>query len=121
MLLKIGNLNLGKIFFLSAHCRSLRFTNTPMHGYRLNNHTIRTTDVIKEDICKMKCYQEPNCVSYNFKKKTEDNRQHKCDLNNATYEHDNEHSGDLVYSEDYVYRGAQVRIKDCKYFIEAFY
>ena len=88
----------------------------PMHCYRLKNHTIRTTDVINEDFCKMECYQEANCISYNFKKKKEDNGRHKCDLNNATYEHDNEHSGDLVNSEDYVYHGAEVHIKDCNYF-----
>jgi len=42
---------------------------------------------------------EPNCVSYNFNKKEAANGQHKCDLNSATYEHDNEHSGDLAKNE----------------------
>jgi len=50
---------------------------------------------------------EPNCVSYNFDEKEDTNGQNKCDLNNATYEHDNEHSGDLAKSESYVYRGAE--------------
>ncbi len=59
----------------------------------------------------MQCYQEPNCVSYNFKKKEEANGQHKCDLNNATFGHDNEHAGDLEKSEHYVYRGAEVNMK----------
>ena len=54
---------------------------------------------------------EPNCVSYNFNKKEEANGRHKCDLNNATYEHDNEHSGDLGKSGNYAYRGAEVSIK----------
>ena len=43
--------------------------------------------------------------------KEEANGQHKCDLNNATYEHDNEHSGDLEKNESYMYRGAEVNIK----------
>ena len=72
---------------------------------------IRTIDVNNEDICQLQCYLEPNCVSDNFNKKEEENGQHQCDLNNATYEHDNEHSGDLSKNENYVHRGAEVNIK----------
>ena len=68
---------------------------------------------MNEDFCEMQCYLEPNCVSYNFKNSGE----HKCDLNNATYEHDNERSGDLEKNDNYVYRGAEVslRFKSWKY------
>ena len=59
----------------------------------------------------MQCYLEPNCVSYNFNKKEEENGKHKCDLNNVTYEHDNEHSSSLKKTERYVYRGAEVNIQ----------
>ncbi|XP_078348538.1 uncharacterized protein LOC144633566 [Oculina patagonica] len=90
-----------------GQCRNLKFTSAHIHGYRLKNHVIRTIDVINEDICEWQCYLEPNCVSYNYKKKEEANGGHKCDLNNATYEHDNEHSGDLGKSKNYVYRGAE--------------
>ena len=72
---------------------------------------IRTTDAISEDICQVKCLFEPNCVSYNFKTEANTGEKHNCDLNNATYEHDNEHSGDLVKKENYVYRGAEVDIE----------
>ena len=68
---------------------------------------IRTVGVINEDICQLQCYLEPNCVSYNFKKEEETNGGHKCDLNNATNEHDN----DLAESKTYVYRGAEVNIQ----------
>ena len=74
----------------------------------MNSHVIRTIGVMNEDICQLQCYLEPNCVSYNFNKKEEANGRHKCDLNNATYEHHNEHSGDLALDESYVYRGAEV-------------
>jgi len=105
----------GLVFVLFAslfpdaqgHCRNLRFTIDPIHGYRLENHVIRTIDVINEDICQLKCYMEPNCVSYNFNKKEEANGQHKCDLNNATSKHHNIHSGDLAKNESYVYREAE--------------
>ena len=93
-------------FAFSGHCRNLRFRSAPLYGHRLNNHVIRTIDVMNEDFCEMQCYLEPNCVSYNFK----NNGEHKCDLNNATYG-DNEHSGDLAENENYVYRGAEVRMK----------
>ena len=61
---------------------------------------------MNEDFCELQCYMEPNCV--NFDKKEEANERHKCDLNNTTYERDNEHSDDLAKNENYVYRGAEV-------------
>jgi len=94
-----------------GQCRNLRFTSAPIHGHRLNNHVIRTIGVMNEDFCELQCYMEPNCVSYNFDEKEDANGQNKCDLNNATYEHDNEHSCDLAKSESYVYRGAEVSMK----------
>ena len=92
----------------SGQCRNLKFTSASIHGYRLDNHVIRTISVMNEDFCQMQCYMEPNCVSYNFNMKEEANGQHKCDLNNATFEHGNEHSGHLAKNETYVYRGAEV-------------
>ena len=62
----------------------------------------------------MQCYQEPNCVSYNFKKMEENNGQHKCDLNDVTYDH-NEHSSDFERNLDFVYRGAEVNVKGYTY------
>ena len=59
----------------------------------------------------MKCLLEPNCVSYNFKTEANTGGKHKCDLNNASYEHDNEHSGDLAKKKSYLYRGAEVEIE----------
>ena len=49
-------------------------------------------------------------MSYNFNK-SEETGQHKCDLNNATYEHDNKDSGDLAKNENYVHRGAKVNVE----------
>ena len=99
----------------SGQCRELRFTSAPIHGCRLKNHVIRTIRVSNEDICEWQCYLEPNCVSYNFRNEKEANGEHKCDLNNATYEHDNEHAGDLVRNITYVYRGAEVNIRKICY------
>ncbi|CAH3124373.1 unnamed protein product, partial [Pocillopora meandrina] len=87
-------------------CRNLLFTSFPKPGYRLENHTVRTIEVFDEDLCRLQCYLEPNCVSYNFHKLRQASGTHKCDLNNATIEHD----GELVKNESYVYRGAEVRM-----------
>ena len=98
-------------FHSSGQCRRLRFTIGPIHGQRLENHVIRTIDTISENFCKVKCLLEPNCVSYNFKTEGNTGRKHECELNHASFEHDNEHSGDLVKKENYVYRGAEVDIE----------
>ena len=54
----------------------------------------------------MQRYLELNCVSYNFNKTKQESGQHKCDLNNATYDHG--HRGDLKKNRKYLYRGAEV-------------
>ena len=59
----------------------------------------------------MRCLLEPNCVSYNFKTDANTDGKHRCDLNNASYEHDNEHPGDLAKKKSYLYRGAEVDIE----------
>ena len=89
-----------------GNCRNLKFTSFPKPGYRLENHTVRTIEVFDEDLCRLQCYLEPNCVSYNFHKLRQASGTHKCDLNNATIEHDE----DLVKNESYIYRGAEVRM-----------
>ena len=52
----------------------------------------------------LQCYLEPNCVSYNFCEIKHSSGKHKCDLNNATIEHDE----DLVEYKSFIYRGAEV-------------
>ncbi|RMX37864.1 hypothetical protein pdam_00007082, partial [Pocillopora damicornis] len=85
------------------NCRNLKFTSFPKPGYRLENRSVRTIEVFDEDLCRLQCYLEPNCVSYNFHKLRQASGTHKCDLNNATIEHD----GKLVENESYIYRGAE--------------
>ncbi|RMX46461.1 hypothetical protein pdam_00000540, partial [Pocillopora damicornis] len=85
------------------NCRNLKFTSFPKLGFRLENHTVRTIDVVNEDLCMFQCYLEPDCVSYNFCAIKQSSGKHKCDLNNATIEHDQ----DLVENDSCVYRGAE--------------
>ena len=74
---------------------------------RLMNHTLKVIGVLDMDLCELMCYQEPNCVSFNFKKKPENGEvKHRCELNNSTHlEHDNEFKDD----PSYFYRGAKAR------------
>ncbi|CAH3137374.1 unnamed protein product, partial [Pocillopora meandrina] len=89
--------------YFPGNCRSLKFTTFPKPGFRLENHTVRTIDVVNEDLCMFQCYLEPNCISYNFCEIKQLSGKHECDLNNATIDHDE----DLVKNESYIYRGAE--------------
>ena len=75
---------------------------------RLMNHTINIISVLNMNLCELMCYQGPNCVSFNFKKKPENGEvKHRCELNNSTHlEHDSEFNDD----RSYFYRGAKVRV-----------
>ena len=64
---------------------------------------------MNEQLCEVQCFLEPNCVSYNFNKTKQESGKHKCDLNNATFDHEN--PGDLEKNKQYLYRGAEVSIK----------
>ncbi|KAL9953459.1 hypothetical protein ACROYT_G040881 [Oculina patagonica] len=85
-------------------CRHLEFRAAQVFkGKRLINHMIRSVDVMDEQFCGALCFMDPNCVSYNFKTRSE-SRKHKCELNNATHEG---HEKDLEENPDYIYRGAK--------------
>ena len=77
---------------------------------RLTNHTIKVIGILDMDLCELMCYQEPNCVSFNFKKKPENGEvKHRCELNNSTHlEHDSEFKDD----RSYFYRGTKVRLTE---------
>ncbi|CAH3035589.1 unnamed protein product, partial [Pocillopora meandrina] len=46
-------------------CRIIQFKEQKQN-VALANHVIRSEQVFDRDICELKCYQEPNCVSYNY-------------------------------------------------------
>ena len=71
-----------------------------LDGKRLRNHVIRRVVAVDEDICDIRCFWEPNCVSFNFQKSMS-----KCELNNSTFE---EQQDKLETNYDYIYRGAIV-------------
>ena len=93
--------------FFSDNCRQLEFR--PDHtfdGKRLKNHVIRTVDVKDGGFCETVCYMEPNCVSDNLKKEANVNGKYECELNNSTFEGQEDK---LEKNPKYMYRGAKVR------------
>ena len=69
-------------------------------GKRLQNHVIRSVDVIDPETCGLFCFEEPNCVSLNFNKATS-----QCELNNSTFEGQEDK---LETHTDFFYQGAKV-------------
>lgn len=74
-------------------------------GKRLMNHVIHNDGVMDQEFCGALCFMEHNCVSYNYIRTGQMEKQN-CELNNATYEG---HEEDLEENLDYVHRGAKVK------------
>ncbi|XP_022795527.1 pro-epidermal growth factor-like [Stylophora pistillata] len=88
------------------NCRSLEFKPTKaFDGQRLINHVVRIDEVKDKILCEIRCFLEPNCVSYNFeRKRSGNNGTSKCELNNVTHEGNED---ELVGDFDYLYYGAE--------------
>ena len=91
----------------SGQCRHLEFgAAQSLKGKRLINHVIHIADVMNEGFCRISCFEDYNCVSYNFMTGSEAGK-HKCELNNSTHEG---HENDLEENSNYAYHGAKVRM-----------
>lgn len=92
--------------FSEEKCRYLEFKNSRMlDGQRLVNHVIQVNDVKDRELCAIRCFMEPNCVSYNIEIKPKGNDgTHRCELNDVTHV---ENSNDLVEDQRYIYRGVE--------------
>ena len=72
-------------------------------GSALEKHVIRTIALNSEHSCRVQCYLENACVSYNFGKRVAGDE--VCELNNST---DIQHPDDLKPRVNFIYRGAEV-------------
>ena len=71
----------------------------PTEDAALQNHSIRTiVPSVSEHFCRVQCYLENECVSYNYGRET-------CQLNNSTAA---EHPLHLKPKPNFIYRGIQV-------------
>ena len=96
-----------KIFL--GYCRELAFPQIFFFAHKhLVNHAFQILQVDDFDMCQLRCYQDPNCVSINFNVNKDSWRRHKCAMNNATHI---SHNNDLKDKTDYVYHGTIVRAK----------
>ena len=80
--------------FKDDECRSIEFKE-PVVNKAMNNHVIRSEEVLSEGSCRLLCYMEPNCVSINLGPLK--GGKHKCELNNNTDENHLENKEDFTY------------------------
>ncbi|XP_068673732.1 uncharacterized protein [Montipora foliosa] len=86
-------------------CRILPFDQAKQfNNRRLINHLIQVVQVPNESSCRVRCYVEPNCDSYNFRIVASPNGYFICELNNSTHER---HGNELVKNITYKYQGAE--------------
>ncbi|XP_074606892.1 uncharacterized protein LOC141859895 [Acropora palmata] len=87
----------NNLFLCQDSCRKIVFLE-PTEDAALQNHLIRTiVPSVSEHFCRVQCYLENECVSYNY-------GQEKCQLNNSTAA---EHPLDLKAKRNFIYRGIQ--------------
>ena len=97
--------------YFSGECRQLFFRADFTFGNRrLIKHVIESVKVRDFDLCELRCYQQPDCVSINFNVIPHSNGSHECELNNATHR---SHDRDLENIDGYIYKGTEVRTLNC--------
>ena len=83
-------------------CRILEFLPRDL-GKALSGHVITTVQVETVAQCEVRCFQEPNCLSYNLG--PYQTYEHTCELSNSDRVL---HPNDLVPSPGYTYSGTEV-------------
>lgn len=83
-------------------CRILEFT-PPLDGHALVNHVIRTISLDRQDACRVACYLDNDCLSYNFGRRPDGD--YICQLSDSDHY---QHPYDLKKSSDFIYRGTEV-------------
>ena len=85
-------------------CRRLEF-NQQLQGRALIGHVFKSIFVEDEENCKLSCYLENDCVSYNFASRLVSNK-HLWELSDSDHR---EHPQDLQEENDFVYGVSKVR------------
>lgn len=86
-------------------CRILEFT-PPLDGHALVDHVIRTISLDRQDACRVACYLDNDCLSYNFGRRPDGD--YICQLSDSDHY---QHPYDLKKSSDFIYRGTEVLLK----------
>lgn len=85
----------------SGFCRILEFT-PPLDGHALVDHVIRTISLDRQDACRVACYLDNDCLSYNFGRRPDGD--YICQLSDSDHY---QHPYDLKKSSDFIYRGTE--------------
>ena len=93
----------------SDECRAILFNSVTKDKYLLN-HIIKTVPVRSEESCELICYEDPDCVSYNYGPILSEIP--LCELSNST--HLQVTSTNFVSRNGYSYRGIKVSLKALK-------
>ena len=73
------------LFFIDLaleECRVIQFTEK-VANKALSNYVIQQKQVLDEDMCKVRCFLEPECVSFNFRQQNDGSL--LCELNNRSH------------------------------------
>ena len=73
------------LFFIDLaleECRVIQFTEK-IANKALSNYVIQQKQVLDEDMCKVRCFLEPECVSFNFGQQNDGSP--LCELNNRSH------------------------------------
>ena len=89
---------------LSTDYNRILIFKEPIFNAALTGHIIRTVKVSDDGGCRVMCYMEPNCVSFNVGPSDDGTR--TCNLNNAT--DDSVSPTSLVDRANFSYNGAEV-------------
>ena len=92
-------------------CRVIQFKAGTKNKI-LTKHVIRSEQVLDKDICELKCYFEPNCVSYNFGPLGDGT--FKCELSNRTRLQVS--SSYFENQKDFIYRAIIVSSCQCQFY-----
>ena len=85
-------------------CRILEFAE-PINGRALRGHIFRKLSVDIQDNCRLKCYLESDCFSYNLGPLV--NNKYICELSDSDHR---KHPGDLLPTQGFLYGATKVRL-----------
>ena len=89
---------------LSWDCCLVKSYAAPIYGKELQGHVFKTLQLEKEQLCRINCYLEKTCQSYNLASSPHLGRW-ECELSNTD---DKQHPESLVSSPGKIYRATQV-------------
>ena len=98
---------------LSTDYNRILIFKEPIFNAALTGHIIRTVKVSDDGGCRVMCYMEPNCVSFNVGPSDDGTR--TCNLNNAT--DDSVSPTSLVDRPNFSYNGAEVTFFPLAYYV----